>query len=587
MAKYEEYGPWNPGLTSKIPADLMPLVTLFRAENSIVTYKQARELKDLFGLPLEELATFNAERLVIHHLLVHVTADFTVRDGPAYEELGISLRGMVDVIFQNYARPHLGELNDILETVRIDAATFTEDELGRTLFIPKVEQRPARQSLLSRIFSQNPKPPAKINREQKELNALEKWRVAADNADDPLAKHCFSSLHRVVGAQIGHRGQVVSDKQIITLLCARMVGNNHGSERLAKALEPIIEKAARTENYRRLPAQEKPVIMNVKGASAAGKSTIRSQQRKLAGKIGIPWEDFALISPDYWRKYLIDYDALGEDYKYAAMLTGRELELIDKKLDQHMAEKAARGKISHLLIDRFRFDSFTIDPKNQKTSRLLTRFGHSVYLFFMITPPEATVERAWKRGLSTGRYKAVDDLLYHNIEAYTGIPQLFFSWALSREKKVHFEFLDNSVEEGELPRTIAFGNNHDMTILDIEAMKNIECFKHVNVDARSPGEIWEGTQANAPDPAKFMRQCVERLDRVTFANFETGLCYAQVNRGSTISYTKESGSGDDIKQIETDLAGLNLQETGEALSAVTSSDIEKERLATVGQWAIL
>ena len=39
-----------------------------------------------------------------------------------------------------------------------------------------------------------------------------------------------------------------------------------------------------------------------------------------------------------------------------------------------------------------------------------------------------TEERAWQRGLTTQRYKAVDDLLYHNVEAFTGIPELFFSW---------------------------------------------------------------------------------------------------------------------------------------------------------------
>jgi hypothetical protein len=48
---------------------------------------------------------------------------------------------------------------------------------------------------------------------------------------------------------------------------------------------------------------------------------------------------------------------------------------------------------------------------------LLTRFGDLVYMFFMITPPEMTVERAWLRGLKVGRYKAVEDLLAHNVEA--------------------------------------------------------------------------------------------------------------------------------------------------------------------------
>ena len=140
--------------------------------------------------------------------------------------------------------------------------------------------------------------------------------------------------------------------------------------------------------------------------------------------MGVPWEDFALISPDYWRKYLLDYDSLGADYKYAAMLTGRELEFVDKKLDRYMAQKAKKKTVPHLLIDRFRFDSFKIDSEGDYKSTLLSRFGSTVFLFFAITPPPATVERAWQRGLTTARYKAVDDLLYHNIEAFTGIPEL-------------------------------------------------------------------------------------------------------------------------------------------------------------------
>ena len=42
----------------------------------------------------------------------------------------------------------------------------------------------------------------------------------------------------------------------------------------------------------------------------------------------------------------------------------------------------------HLLIDRFRFDSFIPDLEGKGSLRLLTRFGDLVYMFFMITPPE-------------------------------------------------------------------------------------------------------------------------------------------------------------------------------------------------------
>jgi hypothetical protein len=108
---------------------------------------------------------------------------------------------------------------------------------------------------------------------------------------------------------------------------------------------------------------------------------MRPLQRILAKKLRFPWEEFALISPDIWRKFLLDYGSLGAAYKYTGTMTGHEVEIIDKKLDHHMARKAARGEMSHLLIDRFRFDSFVPAPEGYESTRLLTRFGDLVYMF--------------------------------------------------------------------------------------------------------------------------------------------------------------------------------------------------------------
>jgi hypothetical protein len=92
------------------------------------------------------------------------------------------------------------------------------------------------------------------------------------------------------------------------------------------------------------------------------------------------------------------------------------------------------------------FDSFAPNS-DEAGSNLLTRFGHTVYLFFMITPPELLVERAWKRGLRVGRYKAVDDTLAHSVEAYAGLPLCFYLGAAHRQADP-FQFLDNNVQFG-------------------------------------------------------------------------------------------------------------------------------------------
>jgi hypothetical protein len=153
-------------------------------------------------------------------------------------------------------------------------------------------------------------------------------------------------------------------------------------------------------------------------------------------------------------------------------------------------------------------------------------------MFFMVTPPEETIERAWKRGLQFGRYKAVDDLLAHNVEAYSGIPGLFFTWALRNDKRVHFEFLDNSVPEGHRPKTIAFGTNGVMNILDLNCLLDIDRYQKINVNAKQRSEIY----AHMPDKdedcrADFVRECVHQIPRVNFSNQETGRIYARMVAG--------------------------------------------------------
>jgi len=298
--------------------------------------------------------------------------------------------------------------------------------------------------------------------------------------------------------------------------------------------------AAEIEGYSLLPRQEQPVVMNTKGPSASGKSTLRPLQKTLAGDIGVAWSEFALISPDIWRKQLIDYDSLGAVFRYAASFTGEELQLIDQKLDRYMARKAGRGEMSHLLIDRFRFDSFAPDS-NEAGSNLLTRFGQIVYLFFVITPPASLVERAWNRGLEFGRYKAVDDTLAHSVVAYSGMPQLFFTWIQRTDKRVYFEFLDNSVRLGERPRTIAFGWNDTLNVLDVKCALDVERYRRVDVNATAPELLYSDQSVLAPENnTGFLKQCIDKFREINFANQDTGRIYVRIVSGKPVWVDREA-----------------------------------------------
>jgi hypothetical protein len=205
-----------------------------------------------------------------------------------------------------------------------------------------------------------------------------------------------------------------------------------------------------------------------------------------------------------------------------------------------MARKAARGEMPHLLIDRFRFDSFAPDSE-EAGSNLLTRFGEILYLFFMITPPASLVERAWIRGLEVGRYKAVDDTLAHGVEAYSGMPELFFTWVERRDKRVHFEFLDNSVRLPARPRTVAFGWNEAMNVLDVGCLLDVERFQRVDIDATDPASLYPDAHLLEPPlNAGFLRQCIERFREVNFAEQASGRIYLRLRQGAPVWVDREA-----------------------------------------------
>ncbi|PCI05232.1 MAG: hypothetical protein COB78_01040 [Hyphomicrobiales bacterium] len=588
MAKRKPaYDAWHPGLESEIPGDLLPLVTLFRPENSHISYREARELKQICGMAEEELILFRVERLVVHELLIRVTADLSIPDGPNYEDLGINLRSMVTVIFDGYVKPQMAVVSAVYDSVRNEAESFIDQQLSALIF-KRVQKEPAKErtSFFSRLFggSSSKKNTSTIT-ELPEIEAIELWQEQLKTCENPLEKACLSGLIKIVGSITGHRGRIIADKELITRLAANLVCNNYGSEKIGEALAPMMAKAIAAEKYRPLPVQEKPVVLNVKGASASGKSTIRPQQRLLAENFGVPWEDFALISPDYWRKHLLDYDSLGDDYKYVAMLTGQELEIIDKKLDRYMAQKASRGLMSHLLIDRFRFDSFSLDSDG---SKLLSRFGDRIFMFFMVTPPAETVERAWLRGIKTGRYKAVDDLLYHNVEAFTGMPELFFSWISTVDKRIHFEFLDNDVALGEVPKTSAFGWNNKMTILDVKVMIDIERYRKVNVDAKTPAQIFNARDMKPVNNVDYIQRCADQVSEILFADQDSAYVYARIVEGELVwcdpKYIEKQTQRSGVKVALEVLGYSGKAIGGESDASIEPIDVEHEKRFTLGRW---
>jgi hypothetical protein len=532
------FGPWNPGIASQVPDAIRPLCTFLRSDNVSTSAETARELQDLTGLDASEIVAFRPERLALHELLIRVTADLSVPDGSRIEDLGINFREITRTILARHVDPRMDTVRSAFAALRARTTAIVDGEIAALFPAPAKPRVVPRFSLFRRTASvRDAGDETAANRA---MRVIAQWEAKAQASTDPLVAAACRALARVVSALLVRHGRAWGSREMIASLAVDVACNHAASDEIGRLIEPWIAEAVAAEGYRRLPAQAHPVVMNTKGASASGKSTLRPLQRALAREIGVDWREFALISPDIWRKQLLDYGALGPHYRYAGAFTGEELKIIDQKLDRYMARKAARGEMPHLLIDRFRFDSFAPDS-DEAGSNLLTRFGQILYLFFMITPPASLVERAWNRGRDVGRYKAVDDTLAHGVEAYSGMPELFFTWVRRADKRVHFEFLDNSVQLPQRPRTVAFGSNDEMNVLDVGCLLDVERYRRVDVDATSPQALYPQPELLAPQlNAGFLRQCIERFREVRFADQASGRVWLRVANGAPVWADREA-----------------------------------------------
>jgi hypothetical protein len=543
----EQAEAWNPGIQSPVPAELRQLCTIFRPENVFTSLETADELHDLTGIAVSELVAFRPQRLVLHELLIRVTADLEVRDGPRIEDLGISFRQMTRRLLAQHVEPQMPAIVAQFESLRQRAREITQNALalGAQPAAPPIGARGegargSRPGFFQRLGRRRAttSAPAATDHDW-ELGQIVAFEREANSRADELERAVYRALARVLSALFSRHGRAWGARGLIATLAADLACNEIGTGHIGRQLEPLLRAAAMAENYYRLPRQERPVVMNTKGPSAAGKSSLRPLQKKLAGDIGVSWSDFALISPDIWRKQLLDYQSLGSAYKYAGPMTADELQIVDAKLDRYMALKFQRGDMSHLLIDRFRFDSFAPNS-DEAGSNLLTRFGQTVYLFFVITPPESLVARAWQRGLEFGRYKAVGDTLAHSVEAYSGMPELFFTWVRRTDKTLHFEFLDNSVRLGEPPRSVAFGDNGTLNVLDAARLLDVERFRRINVGAATAELLYPAQSRLAPEHyTGFLQRCCERFREVNFAQQATGRVFLRMVSGKPSGVDRE------------------------------------------------
>ncbi len=525
---------WAPGLEADLPAALLKLETIHRPEHVTSNLTDVVEIARLTGLPAEELVVFRPERLALHELIVRMTTDIVVSEGEEEEDLGKNFRAIANQVLDLYIQPLMANIVRSHADLRERVSSLVGQELEATLFKP-AEASPAPSGFsIARLFAKRRKAPSRMESiHEKTCQAIATYKEKGLATEDPLNAAIFKSLYKVLGSMASASGFIGVDRSLLLTLVTDRVCNLYGSQLIGEIIAPQVASAIKTEGYTPYQVAEKPIIISLKGASAAGKSSLRPMLKQMIGERGIDPDGYNTISPDIWRRLLLDYESLGEAYKYAGRLTSHEVIAIDAKLDQYIRDKAQRdGSIPHLMVDRFRFDSFA----SEKIARILhgtyAKFADTMYMYFVVTPPEATVERGWERGIKRGRYKAVEDFLGHSVEAYVGMPKILFKWLAYDKPLLKYEFLDNSVPKGTYPKTIAYGTQAALNIVKVTGFIDIERYHKINIKAKSPEEVYpHGRTLDVPKNLDFLKQCLARIPQVNFVDESTGRVYVRVNSG--------------------------------------------------------
>jgi hypothetical protein len=559
----DECSAWNPGLDSDIPPAYRILETIHRSENVTTQMADVDEISAQTGLSTQELVVFKPQRLALHELIVRVTADILVPEGEDEAELGTNFRRICNRIHSAYIVPRMSEIDRVYNELRDDVYTRARRELVEALSTTSAP-KPERKSIFpfARRDKKKERPgrtETTVERERRAIAAFKKKGLATD---DPLSNALYRSLYHVLGTIAGNRGYLGPDAELLATLVCNHLCNTYGSDEIGRSLTPLIAEAAEKEGYPTVPNAARPLLISLKGASAAGKSSVRPMLSQMMVDQGMVAEGYATISPDIWRRLLLDYEGLGEAYKYAGRLTGREVLVIDGKLDHYIRDKAERqGAIPHILVDRFRFDSFSTERISKVLHGTYVRHVDSMYMYFVVTPPDATVDRGWERGLQTGRYKAVEDYLDHSVEAYVGMPKILFKWLASNRPSFKYEFLDNSVPKGTYPKTIAFGTRSEINIIDCSVFVDIERYQKINIRAKTRQEVYvAGPRSSVKNNIGFLRQCVKKIPTVNFIDEATGETYVTARNGRFIALNKDmlyrQLQDDERAQIFAELAPL-------------------------------
>ncbi len=281
------YGPWHPGIESQIPGDLLPLATLFRPEHV------RSAAADVAGARRPDRpAAARARRVSSRAARAARGARCASRPtspsptASASRTSGSTSGRSRSVLLDRHVAPRDGRRSRPRTHARAhEAAAVIERELARS-FAPPVAVAAARRHRPGRrVLSATRGAPAHAPDGRDTGSGLvADWDARARAGGDEVERAALRALARTVSALLVRHGELWGDRGVIARVAVGARGQRRRQRRDRRADRAYRRRRGRgARAIALLPRQAQPVVMNTKGPSAAGKSTMRPLQKQLAG----------------------------------------------------------------------------------------------------------------------------------------------------------------------------------------------------------------------------------------------------------------------------------------------------------------
>lgn len=217
----------------------------------------------------------------------------------------------------------------------------------------------------------------------------------------------------------------------------------------------VIERLIDEQVYEAMPIPEpdKRITFTVSGGTGSGKTTSVALMMKTASEVyGIPWRQIAKLDTNIYQSLLIEPGTV--DIALFSQFSAPEASYVHRLVQKAFHDKVLVGCAPHMFIDQVFVNHDKLD--------LSTFYSGRVEGIVVSTDVKSAVERAYQRGVETGRYEPTQTILRTHRGVALEFPQVLKAY---RSQFVTYRIMDNNVPKGSEPIEIAVINLKTKQIL--------------------------------------------------------------------------------------------------------------------------